>query len=86
MPELFIGGSWREASDSAVREIHCPADQNLVATVSEATAQDAADAILAARRAFEEGAWRATPAAERGHLLARLADRLEAEIDDVARL
>lgn len=86
MPELFIGGSWREASDSAVREIHCPADQNLVATVSEATAQDAADAILAARRAFEEGTWRATPAAERGRLLARLADRLEAEIDDVARL
>lgn len=86
MPELFIDGRWRDASDGGVREIHCPADQTLVATVSEATSDDAADAIVAARHAFERGEWRATPASERGRLLARLADRLEAEKEDAARL
>lgn len=86
MPELFIGGSWREASDGGTRDIHCPADQKLVATVSEATADDAVDAVIAARRAFEDGLWRTTPAPERGRLLARLADRLEAEKEAVARL
>lgn len=86
MPDLHIGGSWLDASDGATREIRCPADGSLVATVSEGTAEDATAAVRAARVAFDEGPWPRTPAPERGELLNRLADRLTAERDEVAKL
>ncbi|WP_010147019.1 aldehyde dehydrogenase family protein [Serinicoccus profundi] len=86
MSHLFIDGTWRDASDGGTRTILCPADQSEVGTVSEATAQDAEAAVLAARRAFDEGGWPQTPAPERAALLRRVADRLAAERDEVARL
>ncbi|MEZ5085614.1 MAG: aldehyde dehydrogenase family protein [Tessaracoccus sp.] len=86
MPELFIDGQWRDASDQERREVRCPADGTLVTTVSEATADDARDAVRAARRAFDNGPWPTTPAAERSRLLTQIADRLERDADHVARL
>ncbi|MEC4017513.1 aldehyde dehydrogenase family protein [Streptomyces sp. H27-D2] len=77
MPELFIGGQWTAAVDGQVREIRCPADGTLVATVDEAGPKDAAAAIAAARDAFDRGPWPGTSAAERGRLLLRVADLLE---------
>ena len=85
MPELFIGGAWTAAVDGRVREIRCPADGTLVATVDEAGPKDAAAAIAAARDAFDRGPWPATPAAERGRLLLRVADLLERDKDALAR-
>ncbi len=86
MPELLIGGAWRDAADGATRDIRCPADGSPVRTVSEGTADDALAAVRAARRAFDGGEWPHTPAPERAALLTRLADRLQAEREDVARL
>lgn len=86
MPSLFIDGRWREATDGATREIRCPADGALVATVDEGTADDATDAVRAAHHAFENGPWPRTPTPERAALLHRLADRLVAEKETVARL
>jgi betaine-aldehyde dehydrogenase len=85
MGQLFIGGSWRDSADGETREIHCPADGRHVVTVSEATQSDALDAVAAARRAFDEGPWPSTPGPERSALLSRLADKLEADKEDVAR-
>ncbi|TQK50460.1 aldehyde dehydrogenase family protein [Streptomyces sp. SLBN-118] len=85
MPDLFIGGQWSAAVDGQVREIRCPADGTLVATVDEAGSKDAAAAIAAARDAFDRGPWPATPAAERGRLLLRVADLLERDKDALAR-
>jgi len=87
VPDLFIAGRWRDAADGATREIRCPADTTQVAaTVSEATAEDARAAVAAAREAFDHGPWPSTPAPERAALLHRLADRLEADAEEVARL
>lgn len=83
---LFINGQWCDAADGATREIHCPGDGQWVATVAEGTAEDARAAIAAARAAFDEGPWRQTSTAHRADLLRRLADRLEVEKDQVARL
>ncbi|MCL8025174.1 aldehyde dehydrogenase family protein [Nocardioides bruguierae] len=85
-PSLHIDGTWRAAADGETREIRCPADGSHVVTVAEGGAADAEAAVLAARRAFDEGPWPRTPAPERAALLHRLADRLEAEKDEVARL
>lgn len=86
MPENFIDGRWRDAVEGGVREIRCPADGTLVATVAESTEADASQAVRAARRAFDTGPWPTTPAPERAAILTALADRLVAEREQVARL
>jgi betaine-aldehyde dehydrogenase len=85
MPELFIGGAWRSALDGRTREIHCPADGTLVGVVDEAGGKDTVEAIAAARRAFDEGPWPTTPAADRGDLLLRVADLLVRDKESLAR-
>ncbi len=54
---LFIDGKWVPAADGRTRQIHCPADGKLVATVSEGGRAEAEQAIAAARRVFDEGVW-----------------------------
>jgi betaine-aldehyde dehydrogenase len=85
MADLYIGGTWTSAREKRTREIRCPADGSLVAVVDEAGGQDTADAIAAARRAFDEGPWPRTPANERGDLLLRVADLLVRDKDVLAR-
>jgi betaine-aldehyde dehydrogenase len=84
-PTLFIDGSWVHADGGSTREIHCPADQSLVAVVDEASATDTERAILAARKAFDHGPWPSTPVTERAALLHRLADILQRDADTFAR-
>jgi betaine-aldehyde dehydrogenase len=83
--QLFVGGEWREPVAGGQRDIRCPADGTLVATVAEATREDTVAAIGAARRAFDEGPWPATPARERGALLYRVAELIERDKDELAR-
>lgn len=85
-PDLYIGGRWRRASDGGTREIVNPADGSVAAVVDEATADDARDAIAAARAAFEDSAWRATPAAERSALLDRIADLLQRDKERLSEI
>ncbi|MFE9294911.1 aldehyde dehydrogenase family protein [Streptomyces niveus] len=85
MPELFIGGKWTTAVGGQVREIRCPADGTLVATVDEADQKDAAAAIEAAREAFDRGPWPGTASADRGRLLLRVAELLERDKAAFAR-
>jgi betaine-aldehyde dehydrogenase len=86
MAQLFIDGEWRDAADGATRDIRCPADGSHVVTVPEAAERDALDAVRAARRAFDTGPWRETTSTERAQVLFRVADRLETDKDEVARL
>ena len=86
MSTLHIDGAWRAATSGETREITCPADGTVVITVDEGGEADALEAVRAARRAFDEGPWPSTPSPERAALLHRVADRLQSEIEDVARL
>jgi betaine-aldehyde dehydrogenase len=85
-PDLYIGGSWRHASDRGTRDIVNPADGTVVAVVDEATPDDARDAVAAARAAFDDGAWRATAVGERAALLDRIADLLQRDREALSRL
>jgi len=82
---LFIDGVWTSAVDGGTREIRCPSDGSLVASVDEASEADTVAAIEAARRAFDRGEWSATPTAERGDFLLRVADRLRERKEEFAR-
>ncbi|WP_330456627.1 aldehyde dehydrogenase family protein [Streptomyces sp. NBC_00820] len=85
MPDLFIDGRWRGALDGRTREIRCPADGSLVGVVDEAGGKDTAEAVAAARRAFDTGPWPGTAAQERGDLLLRVAGLLARDKDALAR-
>lgn len=82
---LFIGGSWSAASDGGTREIHCPADGELVGVVSEGTAEDSRRAVAAAREAFDAGDWSGRSPLERGTFLINVASRLRERKDEFAR-
>ncbi|PRC55870.1 betaine-aldehyde dehydrogenase, partial [Mycobacterium sp. ITM-2017-0098] len=83
-PDLCIGGTWRHASDGGTRTIINPADGGIAAVVDEATPDDARAAVAAARAAFDDGAWRATPVVERAALLDRVADLLQRDKEDLS--
>ncbi|KQR04164.1 betaine-aldehyde dehydrogenase [Arthrobacter sp. Leaf141] len=82
---LYIGGTWTAASDGGTRDIHCPADGELVGTVSEGTAADSTRAVEAARAAFDSGEWAAKSPLERGTFLINVANRLRERKDEFAR-
>lgn len=86
MPELYLDGSWHDARSGATREVIDPFDRRVVREVSEGDADDARDAIAAARRAFDDGDWSRRPGVERGRTLSRLADLIEADTDHLAAL
>ncbi len=77
-PDLYIDGKWRHACDGGTREIINPADGSVAAVVDEATPDDARDAVAAARKAFDDRQWPATPVTERAALLDRVVDLLSA--------
>jgi aldehyde dehydrogenase (NAD+) len=81
---LFIGGEWVDAVDGGTIDVLNPHDGTVVARVAEARGADVDRAVEAANAAFP--AWRDLPAAEHGRLLLRLADAIEANAAELARL
>ncbi len=81
---LCIDGVWRSASDRSTREIRSPHDGSLVAIVAEATAEDSLAAISAARASFDSGVFASWSWTRRCELVARVADLLERDADEIA--
>ena len=81
---LFVGGTFVDAVDGSTIEVRDPHDGSLLAEIAEARAADVDRAVRAAAAAFDD--WRLTPAADRGRLLLRLADAIEADADALALL
>jgi aldehyde dehydrogenase (NAD+) len=84
--KLFIDNEYVDAADGATFEVENPAEARTLARVAEAKAEDIDRAVSAARGAFESDEWRRLAARQRGQLLYRLADRVEANIDELARI
>ncbi|HVH04569.1 MAG TPA: aldehyde dehydrogenase family protein, partial [Myxococcota bacterium] len=63
-----------------------PATGDVLAHIAEGDREDIERAVLAARRAFDSGPWPAMTPSERGRLLWKLADLLEAHADEFAEL
>ncbi|MDR3079605.1 MAG: aldehyde dehydrogenase family protein [Streptomyces sp.] len=83
---IHVDGEWREAASGADREILDPADATPFALVAEGDERDADAAVAAARRAFDEGSWPRTPAAERAALLHRVAALLVRDREELGLL
>jgi (Z)-2-((N-methylformamido)methylene)-5-hydroxybutyrolactone dehydrogenase len=83
--KLFIDGKWREASNRATMPAINPYNQEVWAHVAVASEGDVADAIGAARRAYET-VWSKTSPGARAKLLHKVADILDADADRMALL
>jgi len=82
--KLFVGGEFVDGVDGATIDVYDPHDGSLLAEVAEARAADVDRAVEAAAKAYED--WRHWPAAERGRLLLKLADRIEEHAEELALL
>jgi betaine-aldehyde dehydrogenase len=67
-----------------MREVINPFDGSVIRRVPEATRDDVARAVGAARAAFDEGPWRRLAARERGTVLFSIADAIRAKAADFA--
>lgn len=83
---LLIDSEWVPAESGKVFEVYNPANGEVLARVAEGDAADINKAVRAARRAFEVGPWKTMTASERGKLLWKLADLLEANLDEFAEI
>lgn len=83
---LFIDGAFVEASDGATFATVDPATNETIAAISAGGAADVGRAVAAARRAFDEGPWPRTTAAQRAKVLRRLSDLLVEHREELARL
>ncbi len=81
---LFIGGEFVDGIDGATIEVLNPHDCSVITEIAEARAADVDRAVSAASGAFDS--WRLTPAADRGRLLLRLAEAIEANGEELADL
>ena len=84
--QLFIDGQWVPAKSGKTFETINPATEEVIAQVAEGDAADVELAVRAARKAFDEGPWPRMDARERGRIMMRLCDLIEAEIDELAAL
>ena len=83
---LFIDGAFVEAATGATFESVDPASGETIARIAAADAEDVDRAVSAARRAFDNGPWRRTTAAERARVLRKLAGLLRENADALAAL
>jgi aldehyde dehydrogenase (NAD+) len=83
---LFIGGKWQDSVSGKTFPTINPATGETICQVAEGDKADIDLAVKAARKAFEDGAWPKTSAAERGRLTNKLADLIEKNKEELAAL
>jgi len=81
---LFINGQFVDAEDGETLPTYNPHDNSKIAEVAMAGPADIDKAVKAAQAAFPK--WSRTSAADRGRLLLKLADAVEAHADELAQL
>ncbi|HWS54211.1 MAG TPA: betaine-aldehyde dehydrogenase [Pyrinomonadaceae bacterium] len=83
--QLFIDGQWVDAASGETFETPNPATGATLAEVAAADKEDIDRAVAAARKAFD-GKWAKVSARDRGRLLYKLAQLIEARTKELAEL
>lgn len=82
----FIGGNWVPSASGKTFDTVNPATEEVICQVAEGDKADIDAAVDAARDQFDHGDWSRMDARDRGILMNKLADLIEAEIDELAAL
>jgi succinate-semialdehyde dehydrogenase/glutarate-semialdehyde dehydrogenase len=81
--QLYIGGEWVDGSRGTL-DVEDPATQETIASVADASAEDAKAALAACAETQAE--WQQTPPRERGEILRRAFELITERADDLALL
>jgi aldehyde dehydrogenase (NAD+) len=84
--KLLINNQWVASESGKTFGTINPSTGEEICQVAEAEAVDVEKGVKAARIAFEQGSWKKTSASERGRLLHQLADLIESNTDELAKL
>src|ERR1700741_1243467 len=82
--DLWIGGKWRKSSDNARFDVIDPGTENAVASVANASGEDAKAAVDAASAAFE--GWAAKKPRERGEILRKAFELIMRDAERLPKL
>jgi succinate-semialdehyde dehydrogenase/glutarate-semialdehyde dehydrogenase len=82
MPEMLIGGEWRQAAARGELEVINPATEAIVDTVPAGSAADVELAVATAKRAFPD--WARVDVEKRAEILSRAAGLIEEHAVDLA--
>jgi phenylacetaldehyde dehydrogenase len=83
---MYVDGSFVPSASGKTFPSYNPATGEVIAQVAEGDREDIERAVRAARRAFETGPWPSMTPSERGRLLWKLADLVDAHGDELAAL
>ncbi|MCU1377856.1 MAG: Betaine-aldehyde dehydrogenase, partial [Acidimicrobiales bacterium] len=75
--KLFIDGQWIDPAGSGKIEVIEAATEQVLGTAPDGTEADIDKAVVAARRAFDDGAWTGTTPAERAEIMAALSAQIQ---------
>jgi betaine-aldehyde dehydrogenase len=82
--KMLIDGAWVEAASGGTIPVEAPGTRASMATVPHGTAEDIDSAVKAAAAAFP--VWSKVPPRERGRILQKVADSVEARVEELARI
>jgi phenylacetaldehyde dehydrogenase len=83
---MLIDGRFVLAASGKSFPVYNPATGEVVAHVPEAEQEDVDRAVAAARHAFDDGPWSKVSTSQRGQLIWKLADLLEANLEEFAEI
>eukprot|EP00877_Chromochloris_zofingiensis_P013807 jgi/Chrzof1/8680/Cz03g20090.t1 len=84
--QLLIDGAWVDAASGKTFPVIDPRTEQVITHVAEGDKADIDRAVAAARRAFDSGPWPKMTAKARGRVLYKLADLMEQNAEELARL
>lgn len=85
--KMFIDGSWVEGSTKKTTPTFNPSNGEILAMVTEGTVDDVRTAVAAAKKSFYvTREWRDLDSQSRSDMLCKIADAIEAEKEEFARL
>jgi len=84
--KLLINGKWVAAASGKTFEVKNPATGDVIALAAEGDKADVEAAVIAARRAFETGAWPSLTPSDRAKIIWRIGDLITKYADELAEL
>lgn len=84
--QIFINNQFVDAISGKKIQTINPTDESVICEVAHGGVEDVNVAVAAAKKAFEEGKWSDMNARDRGMLLNRLADLMEAHQEELATI
>ena len=84
--KMLIDGKWVDAISGTTFSTFNPATGEVMSQIPDGQKEDINLAVKAARAAFETGPWRTMTPSERGKLIWKLADLIEAKTEELAQL